>query len=89
MAKKYFCPNCGEQAELDGNDLICEACDIRIGLVKKEPRVKEAGRFKKLEQRVATLEVLIGKDEDRDQKSIKNNDDDDNGDDENGNEDIL
>ncbi len=55
--KKIPCPNCGGEAEKEGNKIVCEKCDATFTLTRTgAARVADVGRFQTIEDRLDKIE---------------------------------
>lgn len=79
MAKKQtcICPNCGEVAIYENNEIACHHCDAVFEVKRKEPKLKKMGAFEELEKRVSALEKTNEPESEPTPDDNKNNDNDD------------
>ncbi len=58
--KKIPCPNCGKEAEKEGNKIVCETCDATFSLTRTgAARVADVGRFQTIEDRLDKIESVL------------------------------
>ena len=54
---EIYCPNCGQLAIKEGNEITCEHCDVVFTITRKEgAKVKQLGSIEDHEKRISLLE---------------------------------